>query len=135
MAALCEAECHPSMAQSCGGRVLRCLTEKQDSLTSQECKDEVFYFEKMEVNDYRNDVILAEACRTDVDKLCKSVPKGALGDHVISALHSECGLGNLGFYVGARRAHAGASHACMHGCCIDHAAVEVKCHSPVQGKG
>ncbi|KAK9797745.1 hypothetical protein WJX73_005342 [Symbiochloris irregularis] len=82
VAALCESECHPSMGQSCGGRVLRCLTEKQDLLTSQECRDEVFYFEKMEVTDYRNDVILAEACRTDVDKLCKSVPKGQGRVHV-----------------------------------------------------
>ena len=74
---LCAQECHSSMGQSCGGRVLRCLTEKQEQLSSQACKDEVFYFEKMEVNDYRNDVILAEACRTDVDKLCKKVPRGA----------------------------------------------------------
>ena len=74
--ALCAQECHPAMGQSCGGRVLRCLTEKQDQLSSQSCRDEVFYFEKMEVNDYRNDVILAEACRTDVDKYCKTVPRG-----------------------------------------------------------
>jgi len=37
----------------------------------------VFYFEKMEVNDFRNDVLLAEACRADVDKLCKHVEPGA----------------------------------------------------------
>lgn len=64
------------MGQSCGGRVLRCLTEQQDKLTSKDCKDEVFYFEKMEVTDYRNDVILAEACRTDVEKYCKGVAPG-----------------------------------------------------------
>lgn len=41
-------------------------------------QDEVFYFEKMEVNDFRNDVLLAEACRSDVDKLCRHVEPGAL---------------------------------------------------------
>jgi golgi apparatus protein 1 len=61
---------------SCGGRVLRCLTEKQDDIVSKECQAEVFYFEKMEVNDYRNDVLLAEACRRDVDKFCSNVQKG-----------------------------------------------------------
>lgn len=30
----------------------------------------------MEVNDFRNDVLLAEACRTDVDKYCKNVQPG-----------------------------------------------------------
>ena len=42
----------------------------------QECNDEVFYFEKMEVNDFRNDVLLAEACRQDVDKFCKNTQPG-----------------------------------------------------------
>jgi Golgi apparatus protein 1 len=37
----------------------------------------VFYFEKMEVNDFRNDIILALACRGDVDKFCKDVEPGA----------------------------------------------------------
>lgn len=40
---------------------------------------QVFYFEKMEVNDFRNDVLLAEACRADVDKYCKHVEPGVLG--------------------------------------------------------
>jgi hypothetical protein len=31
----------------------------------------------MEVTDFRNDVILAEACRGDVDKYCKDVQPGA----------------------------------------------------------
>ena len=38
---------------------------------------QVFYFEKMEVNDFRNDVLLAEACRSDVDAYCKHVEPGA----------------------------------------------------------
>ena len=36
----------------------------------------MFYFEKMEVNDFRNDVLLAEACRPDVDRFCKHVEPG-----------------------------------------------------------
>lgn len=30
----------------------------------------------MEVTDFRNDVILAEACRQDVEKYCKDVEPG-----------------------------------------------------------
>ena len=73
---LCAEECGPFMGQACGGRVLRCLTEKQDSIKNPECASEVFYFEKMEVNDFRNDVLLAEACRSDVDKFCKHTQPG-----------------------------------------------------------
>lgn len=73
--ALCHDIC-PLQSQSCGGRVLRCLTDKYDQLQSKECSDEVFYFLKMEVNDFRNDVILAEACRTDVERYCKNVQPG-----------------------------------------------------------
>lgn len=36
----------------------------------------MFYYELMEVSDFRNDVILAEACRSDVDKYCKDVTPG-----------------------------------------------------------
>lgn len=56
--------------------MLRCLTDKYAELQSKECSDEVFYFLKMEVNDFRNDVILAEACRTDVERYCKNVQPG-----------------------------------------------------------
>ena len=38
---------------------------------------QVFYYELMEVNDFRNDVILAEACRGDVEKYCKDTQPGA----------------------------------------------------------
>jgi len=34
------------------------------------------YFKKMEVTDFRNDVLLAEACRDDVDELCNKVKPG-----------------------------------------------------------
>lgn len=73
---LCSDECSFYLGQACGGRVLRCLTEKYDKITSTECQNEVFYFEKMEVTDFRNDVLLAEACRGDVDTHCKSVKPG-----------------------------------------------------------
>ena len=54
------------------------FVHEQDSIKSRACADEVFYFEKMEVSDFRNDVLLAEACRADVDKFCKHVEPGAL---------------------------------------------------------
>ncbi len=85
---LCANECTPFLGQACGGRVLRCLTEKQDSIKSKACADEVFYFEKMEVTDFRNDVLLAEACRADVDKYCKHVQPGARSPATAAALKS-----------------------------------------------
>jgi hypothetical protein len=62
--------------QMCGGTVLRCLTEHRDEIKSESCRKEVFYFEKMEVSNFHNDVILAAQCRGDVDKFCKDVPPG-----------------------------------------------------------
>ncbi|CAK0736969.1 hypothetical protein CVIRNUC_000833 [Coccomyxa viridis] len=70
-----------SIDQPCGGTVLRCLTEKLDEITDAECKKEVFYFIKMEVRDFRNDVILAEACRADVETYCKNAPAGEAKVH------------------------------------------------------
>lgn len=52
------------------------LQDKQDNITSSACQEEVFYYQLMEVTDFRNDVILAEACRTDVEKYCKDVEPG-----------------------------------------------------------
>lgn len=78
-AELCANKCEAS--QACGGQVLRCLTDKSDDIKSKACRDEVFYFKKMEVTDFRNDVILAEACRSDVDAYCKNVKPG---QHLIS---------------------------------------------------
>jgi Golgi apparatus protein 1 len=57
-------------------QVLRCLTDKMDDIKEEACTKEVTYFEKMEVSNFRNDVILAEACRDDVDKLCATVEPG-----------------------------------------------------------
>lgn len=65
-----------SIEQPCGGTVLRCLTEKIEEITDDHCKKEVFYFQKMEVRDFRNDVILAENCRSDVDQFCANVEPG-----------------------------------------------------------
>lgn len=73
---LCSNLCSSQPGQTCGGLVLQCLQEKQDNITSQACQDEVFYYELMEVTDFRNDVILAEACRNDVEKFCKDVEPG-----------------------------------------------------------
>lgn len=75
---LCANVCSTQPGQVCGGLVLNCLQEKQDNITSQACQDEVFYYELMGVSDFRNDVILAEACRNDVEQYCKDVEPGAI---------------------------------------------------------
>lgn len=62
--------------QVCGGKVLRCLTDKADDIQDEGCRKEVYYFEKMEVSNFKNDIILAEACREDVDKYCANVEGG-----------------------------------------------------------
>lgn len=59
--------------------MLRCLTDKLEQVQEEACKKEVSYFEKMEVSNFRNDIILAEACRDDVDKFCADVESGASG--------------------------------------------------------
>jgi len=76
VASLCAGACAAATDGSCGGRVLACLADKQDAITAKACKDEVFYFVKMQVADYRNDILLAEACRSDVDARCAAVPAG-----------------------------------------------------------
>lgn len=73
---LCKDACKVQEGQICAGRVLRCLTEKKDEIKNKECIKEVTYFQKMEVSDYRNDVILAEACRADVQAHCANVEPG-----------------------------------------------------------
>eukprot|EP01025_Chloroclados_australasicus_P047088 TRINITY_DN5227_c0_g2_i3.p1 TRINITY_DN5227_c0_g2~~TRINITY_DN5227_c0_g2_i3.p1 ORF type:complete len:747 (-),score=90.56 TRINITY_DN5227_c0_g2_i3:695-2935(-) len=75
--ALCSDACTQSESSTnCGGRVLRCLTEKLDDIKQSECQKEVMYFIKMEITDFRNDLTLAEECRNDVDKFCVNVEKG-----------------------------------------------------------
>jgi Golgi apparatus protein 1 len=70
VASLCAGACVRASDGSCGGRVLACLADKQDAIQAKACATEVFYFVKMQVSDYRNDVLLAEACRADVDRHC-----------------------------------------------------------------
>eukprot|EP00201_Polytomella_parva_P015143 CAMPEP_0175066598 /NCGR_PEP_ID=MMETSP0052_2-20121109/16604_1 /TAXON_ID=51329 ORGANISM="Polytomella parva, Strain SAG 63-3" /NCGR_SAMPLE_ID=MMETSP0052_2 /ASSEMBLY_ACC=CAM_ASM_000194 /LENGTH=941 /DNA_ID=CAMNT_0016333331 /DNA_START=144 /DNA_END=2969 /DNA_ORIENTATION=- len=73
---LCAETCDIAGGQLCMGAVLRCLTDRREALTDGTCRKEVDYFLKMEVNDYRNDVLLAAACRNDVDKFCSKVETG-----------------------------------------------------------
>jgi hypothetical protein len=63
------------------------LQDKQDNVTSAACAEEVFYYQLMEVTDFRNDVILAEACRGDVEKYCKDVEPGGEGSVSILGSH------------------------------------------------
>ena len=74
--ATCKNTCSSFLGQACGGTVLRCLQENVDKLESAECRVEVFYFVKMEVTDFRNDVILAETCKQDVDSFCANTEPG-----------------------------------------------------------
>lgn len=74
--AICSGICTDMDGSVCGGKVYRCLTDKADSIKNEACKKEVAYFEKMEVNNFENDIILAEACRSDVEKFCSSVEPG-----------------------------------------------------------
>eukprot|EP00879_Flechtneria_rotunda_P002629 GHRR01002831.1.p1 GENE.GHRR01002831.1~~GHRR01002831.1.p1 ORF type:complete len:772 (+),score=213.92 GHRR01002831.1:193-2316(+) len=73
---LCKDSCHPDQAQVCAGTVLRCLTENYDNVKNSACRKEVYYFQKMEVSNFHNDVILAAQCRGDVEKFCGNVEAG-----------------------------------------------------------
>lgn len=86
---ICPNLCSTNPGQSCGGLVLHCLTENQDNVTSQACQDEIFYYELMEVTDFRNDVILAEACRGDVESLCLDVEPGEGRVHQCLRMHRD----------------------------------------------
>eukprot|EP00775_Hariotina_reticulata_P012795 gene12795-12923_t len=72
---LCRDAC-PEASRACGGKVLRCLTLKREEIKSDSCRKEVYYYEKMEVQDFHNDVILAAQCQGDVEQFCKLVPPG-----------------------------------------------------------
>lgn len=73
---LCPDACKNATAQACGGRALQCLSIRSEEILERSCLEEVLYFQRMEVSDFRNDVLLAEACRPDVDKFCKNVEPG-----------------------------------------------------------
>eukprot|EP00951_Prasinocladus_malaysianus_P013425 scaffold101517_cov39-Prasinocladus_malaysianus.AAC.1 len=72
----CADACGSGMGEACGGQVLRCLSDKRDDIKDDTCKNEVDYFIGMEVTDFRNDVLLAEACRGDVQQFCDGVEPG-----------------------------------------------------------
>lgn len=57
-------------------QVLACLADNKELLKQESCRKEVAYLEKMEVNDFRIDMALAEACREDVGKYCGQVEPG-----------------------------------------------------------
>eukprot|EP00271_Cylindrocystis_brebissonii_P009749 TRINITY_DN2493_c0_g1_i1.p1 TRINITY_DN2493_c0_g1~~TRINITY_DN2493_c0_g1_i1.p1 ORF type:complete len:1041 (-),score=222.27 TRINITY_DN2493_c0_g1_i1:278-3400(-) len=59
---------------TCGGQVLKCLSEKKEKIESPACKKEVFSFEKQEVTDIRLDIPLQTACKSDLETKCKKVP-------------------------------------------------------------
>eukprot|EP00899_Mesostigma_viride_P006852 jgi/Mesvir1/16168/Mv08435-RA.1 len=73
---LCADACSPFMGQACGGVVLACLIAKQANVTSEACKKEVFEVEKMQVDDFRNNAILREACKEDYETFCSDVAPG-----------------------------------------------------------
>eukprot|EP00850_Spirogloea_muscicola_P014522 SM000105S13867 [mRNA] locus=s105:179263:185692:- [translate_table: standard] len=64
-----------SVSDTCSGKVLKCLTENMENLTSDSCKKEVFSFEKLEVADVRLDVPLQLACEDDLAKMCRETSK------------------------------------------------------------
>lgn len=70
--------------------MLRCLTEKRDELSSEQCRKEVYYFQKMEVSNYHNDVILAAQCRADVEKFCKNIQPGEQPWCIASSMSRSC---------------------------------------------
>ncbi|GIL97843.1 hypothetical protein Vretimale_3387, partial [Volvox reticuliferus] len=73
---LCPGLCQTNDGSPCGGKVLRCLTDKIEDIGDESCKKEVYYYEKMEVSNFMNDILLAEACRTDVELYCSNVEAG-----------------------------------------------------------
>ncbi|EFJ50582.1 hypothetical protein VOLCADRAFT_103797 [Volvox carteri f. nagariensis] len=73
---LCPGLCQNNDGSPCGGKVLRCLTDKIEDIGDEACKKEVYYYEKMEVSNFMNDILLAEACRTDVELHCSKVEPG-----------------------------------------------------------
>uniref|UniRef100_A0A7S0YM23 Golgi apparatus protein 1 n=1 Tax=Polytomella parva TaxID=51329 RepID=A0A7S0YM23_9CHLO len=73
---LCPNKCSEQPGVICGGLVLQCLQQNQANISKESCKEEVLYYQLMEVSDFRNDVILAEACRNDVDQYCYDVTPG-----------------------------------------------------------
>lgn len=66
----------------------------------------------MQVFDYRNDVILAETCREDVNKFCKKVEKGT---HWYLPCHGRCRTGQSCCCLHAFAAIDGSILVCRRG--------------------
>jgi hypothetical protein len=47
--ALCPSACSASGGEVCGGKMLRCLMDNKDKLKTEACRQEVFYFIRMDV--------------------------------------------------------------------------------------
>eukprot|EP00475_Leptophrys_vorax_P034698 TRINITY_DN5634_c2_g2_i3.p1 TRINITY_DN5634_c2_g2~~TRINITY_DN5634_c2_g2_i3.p1 ORF type:complete len:518 (-),score=31.75 TRINITY_DN5634_c2_g2_i3:238-1623(-) len=77
--------------QPCGGLVLRCLSAHAADVSSPECREEVFYFERREVEDAGLDVPLQRACKDDVETFCGGGGGYAGRDHskVLSCLRTN----------------------------------------------
>lgn len=73
---LCGEVCSPFQGQACSGAVIDCLRDKQDNITSEQCKTELFEVEKRMGNDFRDDAQLKSECKGDVAKFCAEVEPG-----------------------------------------------------------
>lgn len=68
--------CSPFQGQACSGAVIDCLRDKQDNITAEACKTELFEVEKRMGNDFRDDAQLKKSCADDVAKFCADVEPG-----------------------------------------------------------
>lgn len=57
-------------------QVLNCLSDNMERIQAEGCLKEVSFLVWMEVQDFRADMQLAEACRSDVMRLCAKVEPG-----------------------------------------------------------
>eukprot|EP00242_Pyramimonas_sp_CCMP2087_P000757 CAMPEP_0198232122 /NCGR_PEP_ID=MMETSP1445-20131203/115560_1 /TAXON_ID=36898 /ORGANISM="Pyramimonas sp., Strain CCMP2087" /LENGTH=884 /DNA_ID=CAMNT_0043912773 /DNA_START=630 /DNA_END=3284 /DNA_ORIENTATION=- len=86
---LCPDVCSPFQGQACGGTVITCLKEKQDNITSEDCKSELFKTEMKESKDWRNDAQVKEACADDVNQFCADISPGGGKVHDCLSSHKE----------------------------------------------
>lgn len=86
---LCPDVCSPFQGQACGGTVIACLKEKQENITSDDCKSELFKTEVKESKDVRNDAVLKEACQDDMNQFCADITPGGGKVHDCLSAHKE----------------------------------------------
>eukprot|EP00271_Cylindrocystis_brebissonii_P014317 TRINITY_DN3562_c0_g8_i1.p1 TRINITY_DN3562_c0_g8~~TRINITY_DN3562_c0_g8_i1.p1 ORF type:complete len:1638 (-),score=492.31 TRINITY_DN3562_c0_g8_i1:1373-6286(-) len=60
---------------TCGGTVLKCLSENREAIGSEACRNEVFAFQKAVAADIRLDVPLQKACKADLANVCPKVSR------------------------------------------------------------